>query len=152
MEGEERTIGGREYRIQMLHVAAGRSVFVRMAKILGPALKELTDGVPTVGHLLEGNVSADAVGRALSKLIEDATEKDLKFLGDHLSKVTYVDVDGDWKLLTDRVQDTLFRGKLSEYFAWLLTALEVNFSDFFSGWASKGDALARRKEQSAEAE
>lgn len=133
MEAQRKTIEGVEFEVTPLGHKLARQGFVRLSKILGPALAAATaDGQ-----------DAD-MAAALGMLVDRADDSDLEWFGDTFGKATRFSTDGGarWPFLGSPEREALFTGRLMLYFQWLIFALEVNYSDFLD-WlkrAAKGAA------------
>jgi hypothetical protein len=114
---ETRVIGGNEYTVHPHGAIKGRSILLRLAKIVGGALTGIT----------EAN-AADKLGDLLGNL----TEADLTFLCDEFSAKTLVSV-GDGQVQLNKVFDAHFQDAYLEMLQWLRMCVEVNFGSFFRG-------------------
>lgn len=141
----EKQIGEYRYLVTLLGAKAGRSMLVRLTKLLGPATASFLEGVlHAKGGLTESLAlgSADAIRDIALKL----TEKDLADISDQLAHFTAVVISHDTEPQLDKILDEHFAGRYDAYMQWLAFALEANFASFF-GASSSGsrDLLARLK-------
>jgi len=123
-EPQKKTIDGITFEVTPLGFKQGRKAFVRLSKALGPAL----GAAPSVDALKAGrNVSA-----ILERLVAEVSDDDLEWFASTLGdKNTRYSTDLEaWPFLNSANRETLFQGRLTLFFKWLIFALEVNFSDF----------------------
>mgnify|MGYP001564454346 CR=1 FL=1 len=158
LETKERQIGDRGYTYHVTELPAkkGRALLVRLIKTLGPVFGQLvSDMKPADPKVKAGALSAingQSISRALSELAGRLTEADLEHvcqvLGEH-SEVSDEENPDHRKKLTPGAQEFHFAGRYLEMFEWIGFALEVNFSDFFSG-SQIGSAIAGAMAQATE--
>lgn len=124
-ETRSKEIAGRTYEVTQLGAVAGQKVFVRVLKVLGPAI-----GAKDMAALLGG-----------------IQESDVQALVDAFIPMTHIAGVGQ---LNARTFDDHFAGAYRELFDWLAFCVEVNFGDFLSAppsglAASVGSAPAVEK-------
>lgn len=131
MEPQRRTIDGVEFEVTPLGHKLARQGFVRLSKIIGPALAAAPTGQ-------DADMQA-----ALGMLVDRADDSDLEWFGDAFGKASRFSTDGGtrWPFLGAPEREALFTGRLMLYFQWLIFALEVNYSDFLD-WLKRAAAGA----------
>jgi hypothetical protein len=116
-KSQSRSIGGKQYTVRQMGAKQGSRMLVRLMRVVANGL----DG---------GKVSLAAIADGLD---DDMFIK----LVDELAPTTEVDL-GDGRVLTfDKVLDLQFAGQYQDMLEWLVFALEVNYSDFFSAFLRK---------------
>lgn len=119
---ETKTIDGIQFRITPLGFNEGRRGFVRLSKLLGPALGAAASA---------GTKDPEGLAGALERALGGLTDEDLEWFADVMGKATQFSDDGSrWPWLTKDNREALFSGRLMLFFRWLVFALEVNYSDF----------------------
>lgn len=142
LKTEERTIGGSAYKVTQLGASAGMQLMVRLTKVLGPVLGELTRGMGE-GETDLMSVRGDALAGALQQLGEKLNYEDLDYVCETLGAFTEVsNGDGKWLRLKRDIREVHFAGNYGDLFRWLGFALEVNYASFFGG-SDVGAVLAR---------
>lgn len=122
---QQREIDGTTFEVSQLDVKVSRAVFVRLGRVLGPALAEFGK-VGDVKSLLDVDHSV-AFG-AISKLLMNASEEDLEFFCQtFMKKSKFIPPEGTGLI---GLVDLAFTGRLLTMFKWLAFAIEVNYSDF----------------------
>ncbi len=126
---ETRVIDGISFEVTPLGFTAGRKLFVRLSKALGPALAHLAGGAPSLAAL--------DLPRAVASALESLTDADLDWASEILGDCTRVwEDDASKKPFLDKShRESLFSGRILLFFRWLAFALEVNYSDFFAVFA-----------------
>lgn len=124
-------IEGVTYKVTQLPFKDARRLFMRLARIFGPSLATLAEGVKSVDDL--------PLASMVTKAVENLSDRDLDEVSDMLAEVTQYSVDGQkWPPLLFKGdprkpvdnRDDLFGGSLTSFFRWLWFALEVQFGDF----------------------
>ena len=114
VETKEHVIGEYAYQIQMLGAALGKKVFMRLVRVVAPA------------------VEAESV----AKFAELLTDEQLDFLCDTFAKVTQFspvdDPSKQFALSTKGLFDSHFAGKYGEMMKWLWACIETNYESFFA--------------------
>lgn len=148
--GEEHEIDGVRFRISKLGYKAGKSLFVRVMKVLGPALADMADRAPSLaamGVQLQGLDPA-----SLGVLIDKVTVQELDQWDEILGKVSRYSTDGqNFPELNAGARELLFSGRQFFALKWLRKALEVQFGDFLSELAppAESDSSPAEETQSA---
>jgi hypothetical protein len=125
---EVRNIDGVNFRVAGLDLRTERSVFIRLSKVLGPAIAELTR-VTT----LEA-----ALPQVFSRLLEGLNEEEVDFLIDSFKGVTEVGATlTDGAALWTPYMETAFKNGVSSQFKWLWFCLEHQFSGFLGQGSGK---------------
>jgi hypothetical protein len=128
---QKKKIGPYEYRVTQLDALAGRALFIRLAKIAGPAFGSFDAKNPQKSI-------ADVFGKVAAGL----SEEDLTVFCDVLGRSTEV-AGGEYSERSPQLNDVFalhFAGKYLEMFQWLAFALEVNFGSFFKHALGSGAA------------
>lgn len=138
---ETKELDGLVFRASQMPFREQRKMFVFLSRKVSPALQELFQGLGSVADVKEG-LNPAAMAKALRQLVEQVSDEDLQTIANSLGLSCEVrDPEaGDWVMMTTVVQDRIFRGKLSTFFAWVVFCVEVNFSDFFTALGLNGDA------------
>lgn len=139
-------INGRTYEITQLPYTKGKSVLLRLLKILGPSVGAALERFPALkekelASLQVGEI-AGALSAALERLTADLSEEDFDFVADALAEYTHLLQDGK-KLKLKNEREFLFAGNYLEMFQWLTAAIRHNFLGFFDGRDAIAEALAR---------
>lgn len=126
----ERTIGATTYTITQLGAKQGRSVMVRLFRILGPAAAGLTSGEDIEARL----------GNALTALARSASEDDFNALCDTFAAATKIRKTTETNAGPGHIDvpltpdfDNHFAGRYAELLQWFGACIEVNFASFFDG-------------------
>jgi len=131
LETKSRVIGRYEYKVTQLGFKKGNATWVRLLKVLGPALGKLLE---TGANLKSMNVAA--LSGPLAELAMTLTEEDLNYFCEVFGEATVVEVSADKKpILVPKVQETHFAGQYGEMLKWLAFCVEVNYSDFMGAFA-----------------
>lgn len=126
---EERRLGTTNYKVTQLGASAGMQLLVRLTKVLGPSVGELTK---TGGAANILDARGDAVAGAIAELAKNLTYEDLAHTCDVLGEFTEVGLEGGkWIRLNRDNRELHFAGNYGELMRWLVFALEVNFGSFF---------------------
>ncbi len=137
LKQRKRTISGVTYQVTQLGWEQARSVFVRLTKMLGPALADGIESLDTAvsgksGELSLEKVSVKSISALLSQLVEKLSEDDFKYLTDVFAESTaIVKADGKVPQLKDEIFSH-FAGDFARLLKWLVFCVEVNFFDFLS--------------------
>lgn len=128
-ETQETTIDGVSFRVAQLGFKKARKVFMRVSKVLGPALATL-GAESQAGE----EISNEAILGAISGTLATVSDEDLDWLADTFGETTWFSRDREkWPLLKEANREMLFGGgNLLLFFRWIKFCLEVNFSDFLS--------------------
>lgn len=142
--GEPVEIEGVTFRITKLGYKSGRALFVRLMKIIGPALADMAERAPTLAALGLKLNGLDAGGLAI--LIEKVSEPELDYFAQKLGDVSRYSTDGsNFPVLDEGKRELLFAGRQLFALKWMRAALEVQYGDFLSvlappeGSATEGD-------------
>lgn len=128
LETKSKTIGRYEYRVTQLGFKRGNATWIRLLKVLGPALGRLLEGGRSLGSL--------AIADSLGSLAANLTEDDLNYFCEVFGESTVVNVSADKQpILIPKLQETHFAGQYGEMLKWLAFCVEVNYSDFLSAFA-----------------
>ena len=127
-----RLIGKNTYTVTPLSAIPGRRVFVRLAKVLGPAVAK--------GASVKGDDSQATI-EAFAGLMGALSEDDIDFFCDTFAASTTVRLNGKEPDLAG-IFDLHFAGNYLEMFRWLAFCVEVNFGDFFAGLRRKVETAA----------
>jgi len=141
LETKSKKIGQYDYRVTQLDALSGRKLFIRLAKIAGPALGEF-----------DTKDAQKSIAAVLGKIAASLSDEDMDAFCDVLAKTTEV-AGGEYNQRSPQLADVFalhFAGKYLEMFQWLAFALEVNFGDFFSRALGSG-ALAAKQPAPAQA-
>lgn len=130
LEAKEKQIGEHRYEVTQLAFGDGRRMLLRLAKVLGPSLREIERAASAAGGSLD---AADALP-AIASLVDRLTDEDLDHAEEVFGKTTRVKVHGagEWKPLS-AVKELVWGGRYQDFLAWLGFAVEVNFAGFFAG-------------------
>lgn len=120
-------IGGDKYEIAALSAVEGRRVYLRLIKLLGPALGKIANGdkLPAQDKLLG----------AVTELLAGLDEADLDLFCDSFGNATNLVTDPRKRITLDRATfGEHFCGKYADMTRWLVECVKVNkFLDFLSG-------------------
>jgi len=123
-EPESRDIEGVTYVVTPLPSSKGIALTLRLGRILGPTLAEVTKLAGQSDEDVKGRGLA-IIGRAAEGLLERATDTELRLVWEPLAENTRVDLGGKRPTLLS-VFEVHFAGRLDLFARWLAFALEVN--------------------------
>jgi hypothetical protein len=132
-ETREKTIGEFTYKVTLLGAKAGRTMSVRLLKILGPTVAAFVEG--TVGAKSgDGDISL-AVGASemVREVVNRLSIDDVTVIQDEFAKQTTVVLDSEHEPRLTDIFDDHFAGHYDDLISWTRFALEVNFTSFFAG-------------------
>lgn len=124
-EPESLEIDGVTYVVKPLPASKGIDLTLRLGRILGPTLAEITKLAGQPAGEVKGK-GLDIIGRAAAELFERATTDQLKAVWLPLAEETRVELEGGKKPKLSEVFDLHFMGRLDLFARWLTFALEVN--------------------------
>jgi tail assembly chaperone len=128
---QTREIDGMTFEVSQLDVKVSRAVFVRLTKLLGPALGELGKAISAAGSTSILDLDHTAVLPAMAQLVACMSEEELEFLVQaFMKKSKFTPPEGTGQLIP--LVDIAFTGRLLTMFKWLAFAIEVNYADFFA--------------------
>lgn len=116
-------LGGRTFSVTQLGAKDGFATFVKLTKMVGPAIGKLAGGVPAM---------ADAAQLLASNLDEAVAWGVVELFARH---TTMTIESGQAIPLTGGID--VFAGKFEDLFAWLEFCLDTNYASFLSGLASR---------------
>lgn len=173
-EPQETEIAGHVYRVSMLQATRGWKLLLRVAKIVGPSIGIVVDGVGLTDVRVSTDKDAEGgeVGflqrladkklgdqffeQAIRTLSESMREKDLEHVINELASVTKLRWNRDGNLseympLKGDNFEIHFQGEPALMIQWLLFALKSQFADFSTALAnavnSQGDATKTAADQ-----
>lgn len=155
LETKTRLIGNTRYQVTQLPSSHARKLLVRLVRMAGPIVASLLEDktlIDTNAPIVERVSKLDS--KTLATMLRDfstrVSEADLEYLCETLGGCTQIEsLDGKLSPLDLEAQELHFRGgRLSELFRWLAFALEVQYSDFFSGLGGVGKPPGREAEDS----
>lgn len=136
---QQRLIGKHRYRVRPLPYGEGWPLFLRLARVAGPALAEAL-GTADGGDI--GELDVAKVAPALKTLLANLDEETFRSAQDQLAEATEVEVQpGKWPQLST-VMELHFSGQYMEALQWLAFALEVNFGGFLGDLKPPGSTKA----------
>lgn len=127
-EEKSKAIGAHTYLVRQLSVTPAQRLFVRVSKLIGPAL---------VAAAAEGKAG---LGTAAAQFFDKLNEDEIELITQQMAGVSEVDgkpMKGCFELHFSKCGQ-------KELWQWLLFALEVQFGDFFDELlgSMKGDLAA----------
>lgn len=141
----EQTIGEVRFRITKLPYKISRSIFLLVSSKALPSVREGLGGIAKDASRMD---VVQAIVGGLSGIIDRLSEADLEKLdeafGKHSEYLAGEDERGDerWVRLDEKGRMMLFGGgQMALYTRWIVTCVQVNYSDFFA--ALKTDVLDR---------
>jgi hypothetical protein len=146
LKSEETTINGTKYRVTQLPYSKGKSLMLRLSKVLGPAIAEAIAQAPKDQDL--GDMQVSALGGSLSgafdKLVHNLSEEDFDFAVETFGTYTHItDGKGQLKALDASEREFRYAGNWGELFQWLVFAFRVNYLGFSNGRDALTGVLAR---------
>ncbi len=129
LKPETKTVGGHSYTTTPLDAVRGRRVFMRLARIVGPAFAQLNAGQDEASQ-------ARAFGEAIKNLSED----DLDYFCDVFAEATTVS-GGNYGSKAPVLKDVFplhFTANYGEMTVWLVFCMKVNFGSFFASAGQLG--------------
>jgi hypothetical protein len=142
-ETQERTIDDITYRVRQLPVKEAENVLIDLLKLLGPSAAasvgemDLSGGLAAFG---DKPLSAGVLVSGIRELADRLDKETYHRVCDTLAKVTDVQRGDKWPQLSG-IADELWRGRIQHKWKWLKFALEVQYADFFGGWAALVDGV-----------
>lgn len=130
MQPAKQTIGAFTYTCMPLTAVPGRRAFVRLAKVLGPAL----GAAAMAAEGDEGGMVA-----AFAGLVQHLSEDDVDYFCDLFGASCTVRIGKEDPLVKD-IFETHFMGRYLDMFKWLAFCVMTNFGDFFAGLRAKAAA------------
>jgi len=124
-DAESTEIDGVTYSVKPLPTSKGIDLTLRLGRLLGPTLAEVTKLAGQPAGEVKGK-GLDIIGRAASELFERATPEQLKAVWLPLAEETRVELEGGKRPKLSDVFDLHFGGRLDLFARWLVFALEVN--------------------------
>lgn len=143
-----KTIDGKEYTVAILNARQGYSMYLEIAKMVGPALADASASVD-LNKGAKGLMDADAgtfLARAVGLLAGGLNSQQVMSIVNTLAENTLVN---DMPL--HRILDDHFAGDFIGMTKWLLFALEANFGNFsesLQDLVKRGEALMASKRPS----
>lgn len=141
IETRDRTISGTAYRLTQLGALEGRTMLVRLVKLLGPGVGSFVGGAgrgalnPASGA---DSVLAMGAGEAIHELCARLDATELGQIMDVFAANTTVVISREQEPRLSDVFDAHFAGRYDAMLQWLRWCLEVNFASFFGGAAGNG--------------
>lgn len=133
-----KTIDGTKYGVYMLPPKLARKMLVRIFQVLAPSAGEL------FGR--ESEQLSKAIGPTLATLADRLSDDDLDWMMGELAKVSTVEMAPNKEPALGQIFDVHFMGRIGHMLKWFAFALEVQYSDFWSGSGSGlNDLLATVK-------
>lgn len=150
LKSETTTINGVEYEVTQLPYSQGKTLLVRLYKVLGPPLADAIAQAPGVSGDAEVSLTnfselSPAISAVVRTLATTVTEKDFDAVVSTLAQFSKVANDQGVLVPLKSKMEFLFSGNYSALFAWLGFALKVNYSDFFGGQGPLATLLAKAK-------
>lgn len=124
-EPELKEIDGVTYVVTPLGASKGIALTLRLGRVLGPTLAELTKLAGQKADTVRGR-GLDILGKAAAELLERATEAELRAIYQPLAEETRVRREDGKAPKLSEVFDVHFAGRLDSFARWLAFALEVN--------------------------
>jgi len=116
-------IGKHEYELTQLGAVEGRRLWVKVLKLLAPAIKELA---------VAGKLNEAALAMAVGTVIEDLDENIFVDFCKAFTARTRLRTDADqWPEMTEAMFDLHFAGRYIDMTKWLGECLLFNFGDYF---------------------
>jgi len=128
IQAQQKTIGDVTYFVTPLAAGAALKMAARIARIIAPAISEVSTMTEVKG----------ALGSALVDLIESLDDATVEYLYTTLAPSTRVMIAGR-SLDLGAVFDEHFRGRVRECLEWLRFALEVNFAPLVESLLKEAD-------------
>ncbi len=143
IQSKERVIDDKKYCITQLGWREGKTVLMRLFKILAPSVGSLVKGlnnVPGKDSLLDANISFDNVSDALNSLSSYLNDEDMTYFIETFAKKTMVTMPGGAIIklgnqfqVDEGSMEAVFGGDYQALMRWLMFAIEVNYANFFTG-------------------
>lgn len=122
-------IGGRTFAVTQLGAKDGFATFVKLTKMVGPAMGKLSGGLPALAdaaQLLASNLD-EVIGWGIVELF---------------ARHTTITIESGAAVPLNGALD-VFAGKFEDLFAWLEFCLDANYASFLSGLASRKSLAAK---------
>lgn len=142
-EATHTVIDGVEYTFNMLPATRCWKMTLRLAKMLGPSLGKVADGLLSgeggselnardlLNVLMEGGREKDFIGDAVVALTQSFGEAEVEYIIEELKEMTYIK-NGGTKLVGG-VFDLHFQGEPWKIVKWLREALKAQLSPSSGG-------------------
>jgi hypothetical protein len=135
----ETIIGGHRYQMTMLGATASSHMFVRLIKMIAPALSGLKS-LPTKDNtksILDTDLEDFAMLDFVAILGGRLTEQDFDYVVAMLREECHVGIDGSEKTVPLKdIYELHFAGDLPGILQWLAWGLKVQFGNFQGAFAS----------------
>lgn len=150
-EPQDTEIGGHVYRVSMLNTTRGWKLLLRVAKMVGPSIGIVVDGVGLsqtaaadegfLQKLADKKLGDQFFAQAISKLTDSIYERDMEHVIKELAQATRVRWNrngelSDFMPLAGENFEVHFQGETGRMLQWLAFALKSQFSDFSSALGS----------------
>lgn len=144
-EPQETEIAGHHYKVSMLQATRGWKLLLRVAKMVGPSIGIVVDGVGLseakpggegfLQRLADKKLGDQFFEQAIRTLTEAVGEKDLQHVINELAQMTKVRWQrngelSDWMPLAGDNFEIHFQGQPGLMLQWLGFALKSQFADF----------------------
>jgi hypothetical protein len=154
LTSETKTINGTKYKVTKLPYGLGKTLLLRLLKILGPAFAQAVAHAPELKGKTLGNLPISqlgpAFGAAVKQLLEGLNEDDFDLMVETLGEYTsIVGEKGVERRLDEAEREFRFSGNYGELFSWLYFALKVNYLNFSKGRDMLKHVLAKAQELQA---
>lgn len=125
-------INGHEYKVRQLGANKGRSVLIRLSKLVGPM-------AASVAAAKDKETALETAAQAAFAAI---TEEDFKFVCDTFAESTDVVMPDGREPQLSKIFDLHFAGEYLTMIQWLAFCVEVNFGSFFAAGRRSPDTAA----------
>ena len=130
METSTLELNGFKYNVTQLDGIKGRRNFVKLANVLGPAMKLVAPNVKSLGDVKLALMAASV------SLLADLKAEDLDHFCDLFGETTTLEgpgiPEGNKPLLKGQLFMTHFAGNYFAMFEWLSHCISANYARFFS--------------------
>ena len=135
----EAMIDGAQWECGLFSATEGLKILTKLTKAIGPALGAALGGAGSVTGLLDSDIGADALGKALAILKDSLDEDDTVALIKRILKQSGACCDGK---PVDATFDIVFQGRYATLFKVLAFVLKTNYADFFDSLTSGSNTVA----------
>lgn len=140
---EETEIDGRRVSVTVFPGRESIRVWSRIMQLIGPAIGKAVGSLKGGSGLLDAEITPDALGDAVSELVNRLDEVEIEGLILRILKDTRI----DGKEVSREVFDIEFAGSIVTALKIVRFVLETNYSDFWSVVGSNSEAGAPSTER-----
>lgn len=127
LEPQQKLIGTNTYEVTPLNAIKGRAVFTRFARMVAPAVGEVSNE--------KGGDANARMTKAFATLLGNVSEEDMNYFCDAFAPSSCLVIEESGKTRRPGLKDLFglhFVSNYAEMIGWLYFCFEVNFGSFFA--------------------